>query len=89
MDVLFDAENRLGLITRVKNGPFCLSHRTGLKKGDEPKNTTPFSIKFTWKPGMPWITKSDACTDVRDTPDGIMFNLPDGATFESTPIKEQ
>jgi hypothetical protein len=75
IDVLFDAEDRTGLLKRVTAGGYALTPR-GEKVG------AAHQVKFTWYEGMPFIEEGAEVTDYSLTDEGVLFTFPEGTTFE-------
>jgi hypothetical protein len=73
VDILFDQDARAGLIKRTSIGGWSLSQTPASQR---------FSIKLTWREGLPTIANTDGCTDVQVTDEGIIFKFPDGASFD-------
>lgn len=74
VDVLIDREARMVLIKRVTSGGWALSYRT--------KSNERAMVQISWSIGLPSVSQSTPCSEVKVTEDGIIFKLPDCAVFD-------
>lgn len=74
VEVLFDIENRQGLIRRVTTG--------GWKVSGTPTKTTNGRgiVQLTWVQGLPSVEATSPCGRVKVTDMGIIFDLPESAS---------
>jgi hypothetical protein len=73
VEILFDKEEKAGLIRRVNDGGHQISSYG--------KKNTRLYIKPTIKPGMPTVAETVGCpSEILD--EGIMFLLPDCVSFD-------
>ena len=80
VEVFFSEKDRKGLIRRSNaNGSIKVSFRG--------KKSAP-SIVTVYVKGLPSVAHSEQCTDVQVNESGIMFSLPDSASFSENLRKQ-
>lgn len=72
VDILFDKEERAGLIKRIIGKGWTLSKW---------KTSARLTVKLRWNNGMPSVASCVSCP-CEITPDGIVFFLPECVSFD-------
>lgn len=80
VDILFDPEQRIGLIKRVNSG--------GWKLSGNPKGNSRLYFRVPWHQGMPSAKSTVGCLS-EIVADGIQFIFPDEISFTQNLRKEQ
>jgi len=78
VDVMFDIEGRRCLLRRVNEGGWRL-HKAG---GNGASDGARLNIKFKYSTGLPSVKESVSITDYEIAPEGIIFGIPEEASFE-------
>lgn len=79
IEFLFDPDDGVGLLRRVKSGGYSLSR---YNRGAS------YCIQATWYPGMPSVPRAAECDGVYVTDEGLMFRFPDETSFTENVRRE-
>ncbi len=84
IDILIDEEARLGLVKRVTSGGWALSLANGsLKASAKPGSYYNCKIHCKYIEGLPYCVTSEECENVNVVDEGIMFAIPESASFKA------